>query len=769
MNLISALQPLLERGAGPIVLEVDVPERFSETIERPFELIEAVDGVDGGESKGRRVRAVGLSADVTNGNKRRYPRSVVERAVEDLQGHLHESAGQGRLVATGEAEHPSHKSGRPNLLETVIKWEAANLSDAGQVLLEGTILPTSRGRDILALVEHGVPIGVSMRGYGRQKTVKDGGESINEVSELTITGFDLVMEPSDPFARILESKQLEDDVSDEMQEVKDKAKAEGKAEAEKERGMLRQLDEAKQREIELQERLAKAEKAAAELEERKRLDAIDEAIAASTQDLPYGEKLNAQFVEAVRKAAPADAEAVKPLVESKRAEWDGIMAQKQLGRMGFEVKGPVFEEQTGQPEFARAAFELAESLRRTGLGGAANMAEPVTPGERYARQVISRFDELHKAELIAEARRLEEANLTSDLNLPYSVSRAIMAEAMPMLVSASVFDVGVTDQSPTRIYFETFAYESGATGTVTDEEVVATNGEWVALANARITFGSVVVTTDPAGTTYVEGDDYVIDYAQGRIMTLASGDISTNDALLVDYTYLAIRKGEMQPIERGKVTLAHKTMEIAADRLATQISKEAIVFSRSQLGYDIVGRNLSLLAAKVRQRVDGDIFYRALAAALTVANNSGGTWTSASDSLDDLVAKIGYARVKLSNRYYMPTGVLLSTTNADRLSNWDGFTAAGSRPDADLSAAGYVGRIKGMPVFESTEWPDTHILVANRQLVMHRVFQPMAVFGPYPTYDASTHELIAADQYYIEEFNGTDVPIDEKAAYVKVA
>ena len=199
-------------------------QRLIERIERPLELVqvaesEAGDGV-------RRVRAIGLTADVVNENRRRYPLALVREAVAKLQVHLHESAGQGRLVATGEAEHPSDKSGRPNILETVVKWEAASVSDGGQVLLEGAILPTSKGRDILALVEHGVPIGVSMRGYGKTKAVKDGGRSINEVTALNITGFDLVMEPSDPFARIVESRDQEDqDVSEEMQDVQERAKA----------------------------------------------------------------------------------------------------------------------------------------------------------------------------------------------------------------------------------------------------------------------------------------------------------------------------------------------------------------------------------------------------------------------------------------------------------------------------------------------------------------------------------------------------------------
>ena len=152
-----------------------------------------------------------------------------------------------------------------------------------------------------------------MRGYGKTKAVKDGGRSINEVTALNITGFDLVMEPSDPFARIVESRDQEDqDVSEEMQDVQERAKAQ----AEKELATKQQLEEAKRKAAELEAKLAEAEKAQAELEERKRKDAIEAAIAEATKGLPYGEKLNGQFVEAVRKAGPADAEAVASVLRA---------------------------------------------------------------------------------------------------------------------------------------------------------------------------------------------------------------------------------------------------------------------------------------------------------------------------------------------------------------------------------------------------------------------------------------------------------------------
>lgn len=138
-----------------------------------------------------------IVSDVVNCNGRRYPANVVRSAVEEVRGHLEERVGQDRPVYyLGEVEHPLHKVTRhPNLLETVVKWDEISF-DGGSVSLGGQLLETAKGMDILALMEGGVQPGVSVRGHGQSKRVKEDGQSVEEVTEAHITGFDLVVEPS---------------------------------------------------------------------------------------------------------------------------------------------------------------------------------------------------------------------------------------------------------------------------------------------------------------------------------------------------------------------------------------------------------------------------------------------------------------------------------------------------------------------------------------------------------------------------------------------
>jgi len=614
-------------------------------------------------------------------------------------------------------------------------------------------------------VEAGVPIGVSMRGYGTSRTIQLDGESVQEVTELTIKGFDLVAQPSDPNGAIVEAQQ---DEGTPVQETTTVTEEEKKALEESQRKLQAELEESKKAFAAQAAQLEEAQKAQAELTARKQAEAVETAIVESTKDLKYGDALNGAFVEAVRAAKPADAAAVKAIVEAKRVEYDAIVSAAKLGTMGkggtVEVKGPVFERETGQPEFTRAAWELTESLQKAGEGRHMSDDKAITPAGIYTGRVLERYDRINQQKLLAEARAFEEAEQTSDLNLPYSVARMLIEQAYPELVAANVYDFGVTDMAPAKIYYESYAGESGAAPAVVDEAVSASTTAWFSVANKRLQPGTVTVKHTSGSPTYVEGTDYLVDYEEGRFWVLAT--ITNAQSVKISYTYDAFRKGEMVEIERAKNSLVSAQLDIAADRLAMQISNEAIVFSRSQLGYDAVTRTLGNLARLVQRTIDKGVLYKGLAASLKQASNSGGTWTSGSDALDLFVKYLGIAKVKVYNRFYVPTSIIMSVTNSDRLSNWDGFKLTGFS-NAQINSAGFVGQVKGLPVYASPEYPDTYAQVVHRELIAHRIYQPMTFKGPFPSYNNG--KLQGADQYYAEEFNGSMITVEQKTAHIKIA
>lgn len=759
-------------------------KRFEERISGTVQLEEAA-------ADGRRyLSAVGVTADIVNANGRRYPAAVLREAVQRVNAHLHESAGQGRLgVVTGEAEHPNDKGQRPRYLETIVNWNAGHVrynEGTGQVELRGLVLETSAGRDALAIMAGGVLPSISLRAYGDSVFVTEGNRQVEEVTDLTFTGFDLLApnEQSDPNARayLLENKntmtkeELLKLIQENMglfnesiaQQVKDANAAQLKGLEEMIRttlgvGAADDLGRALQEAVEAKKLLA----------EQKRAAAVEGAIATHTKELPYG-KLNEAFVAELRGLGIQEANAVPEVVKSLRSRYDAMLAQAKAAGMGMvEMLGPVFETETGQPEFTKAAFAFTERMVERGLASPRDLRKGTSRAELYARRYLEAFDAAYKPHLLRESRQMEEAMAVSDLNLPYSVMRAIVLEAVPELVAANVFDFGMVEVSPGRLYFEAYSAESGAQPAITDESVTSDESAWIDLAQNRLQPGTVVVTSDPAGTTYAEFTDYLIDYGEGRMYTLASGSIGDATALLVDYTYDKVRTGEGGAIQRGKGTLSYQTIETAADRLAQQIYDEAVVFAQTQLGWDATTRTMSMIVREIREMIDKHAFYLAIASA-HIAANTGGTWASSTDPVSELVEKLGVAKVAVQNDHYTPTAFTMSLTNADRLDNWDGFTAAGTR--ANISAgrgalgAGDTGlRIKGLPVFASKQMPDTKALVTHPEAVQHRVLssRPMSMKGPYPSY--SSTNLVAADQYYVEEYNATVSLITAKAGYLTIS
>lgn len=731
-----------------------------------------------------RITAIGTSADVVNGNNRIYPAAVLGAAVEDAQESLSQSLGQGRLILSGEADHPNDKGNKkPLLTETIINWDKIEFNGS-VVTLEGWLFGSSKGKDVRAQMKGGLRPDVSQRAYGESEIVTIDGRSVERVSWLVITGYDLVTDGSDPVAAVtyLESKQensamnLKDEILKLLKENPQLFnEAIAKQVAEATGPELDKLFEQLKSQLglgagaDLGKALAEAVQAKNKLDQLERQQAVAKAIEEATKDLPYGQKLNAAFVEAVKAAGVNSPEAVVALVKSKRAEYDAIAAAGRVSGMGYDVKvtGPVFEAETGVPEFAEASHQFRTELVNRGLSHGLNLSKLATPNARFATQYLEAFDKAYRSQLMEESRKLkewQEAASTSDLNLPYSLSRTIIAEAVPELVALSIFDFGLVEGSPTKIYFESYASETGAIVTITSEDTTAVLNGWVSLAHKRLIGGTVTITNAAASVTYVENADYVLDYANGRYYALAT--ITNGQALKANYQYNAVREGEGAAIQRGKGRLSSQDVALLADRLATEITDEAIAFSRSQIGWDAQTKIVSMLIREIREMVDAGIFRLGIAQAI-ISGNNGGTWAS-SDPIAQLVEKIGVALTAVEKDNYMPAGIVVSLTNADRLGNWDGFKRDGF-PNAIMDAAGYIGSIKGKPVFRSNQMPDSIVLVGHRELVQQRVLssRPMTLKGPFPSY--SSGKLVASEQWYVEEYNTTLSLIANKGGYVKVS
>ena len=134
------------------------------------------------------------TADVKNGNGRKYPMSVLKREIGNYMNVVRDNR------ACGELDHPDDSVinlKNVSHMITDVWWKGPDVM--GKI----KVLDTPSGRILKDLVNSGVKIGISSRGLGSVK--EQMGETIVE-DDFQLICFDIVSEPSTPNAYIYPNK-----------------------------------------------------------------------------------------------------------------------------------------------------------------------------------------------------------------------------------------------------------------------------------------------------------------------------------------------------------------------------------------------------------------------------------------------------------------------------------------------------------------------------------------------------------------------------------
>lgn len=121
-----------------------------------IEISEAV-----GSGSTYKIKGPFLEANVKNKNKRIYPQPIIEKTVKEFQKSISENR------AVGELNHPS---GRLEIdpAEIAIKITSLGMQE-NLALGEAEVLTTPKGMIVRSLMDSGIKMGVSSRGYGSLK------------------------------------------------------------------------------------------------------------------------------------------------------------------------------------------------------------------------------------------------------------------------------------------------------------------------------------------------------------------------------------------------------------------------------------------------------------------------------------------------------------------------------------------------------------------------------------------------------------------------
>lgn len=182
-------------------------ELLTETWGQPSGVGNAESLIESVQDKGKGalfIEGIFMQANVVNGNKRVYPKKVLEKSVTK---YIQEQVNTKQ--ALGELNHPPRPYVDPREAAIIIEklwWDGDNVMGRARII-EGD---AGNGDKTAALIRSGWRPGVSSRGLGSVKKTSTG---INEVQEgfMLTVGVDVVWGPSAPSAyprAFTESKEL---------------------------------------------------------------------------------------------------------------------------------------------------------------------------------------------------------------------------------------------------------------------------------------------------------------------------------------------------------------------------------------------------------------------------------------------------------------------------------------------------------------------------------------------------------------------------------
>ncbi len=137
------------------------------------------------------IRGVFLESEIKNRNGRIYPRSLLEKAVQNYTTkYINEKR------ALGELGHPAS----PTINHDRVSHIITELNQDGNNWIgKAKILNTPYGSIVKSLLDEGVKIGVSSRGCGSLKALSEGGNMVQDDYWIA-TAADIVHDPSAPNA-----------------------------------------------------------------------------------------------------------------------------------------------------------------------------------------------------------------------------------------------------------------------------------------------------------------------------------------------------------------------------------------------------------------------------------------------------------------------------------------------------------------------------------------------------------------------------------------
>jgi hypothetical protein len=136
------------------------------------------------------IEGIFVKADVPNGNNRIYPKKYLQNGIDIYTRNFINSR-----KSIGELDHPTPPRSDAKLSERALRVESLEMQSNGYVIGKAIILKGStKGRELLSIVEEGTSFGTSFRALTQLKNGSDG--YVYAGPDIFFRAFDAVLIPS---------------------------------------------------------------------------------------------------------------------------------------------------------------------------------------------------------------------------------------------------------------------------------------------------------------------------------------------------------------------------------------------------------------------------------------------------------------------------------------------------------------------------------------------------------------------------------------------
>ena len=214
-------------------------------------------------------------------------------------------------------------------------------------------------------------------------------------------------------------------------------------------------------------------------------------------------------------------------------------------------------------------------------------------------------------------------------------------------------------------------------------------------------------------------------------------------------------------IKTGRTSYSSVTIEAIGYKLKSTLTAEAIEDAQNAGNLNIVARAIANLAKDISEEIDAKLMALMVAGAAAGNKDVSKGSDTAKVVADKIVQAIVDAQQLVKGKHYRPDFLLVDPIIFGYLAKNDEFVHADKYGSTQLQQTGFMGKIRGLEVFESVNMAANKAIVGKRKTFgVYKVYIPMMFRGP--VYDPNLDK----ETYVIRQRSAMKVTVGESLATI---